>query len=55
MSENISLRFRLDQRLFDIPNSSIMLPVMEKLASFLLCKLNTYTINPHSRKKSIVS
>lgn len=39
VSENISLKFRLDQRLFDIPNSSLMLPVMEKLASFLSCNL----------------
>jgi len=55
VGENISLKFRLDQRLFDIPNSSLMLPVMEKLASFLSCKLNTYTINPKSKPKEVLS
>ena len=55
MSENISLKFRLDQRLFDKPNSSFMLPVMEKLASFLSCKLNTYTTNTKSKPNEVLS
>jgi len=32
----------------DIPTSSSMLPVMETLASFLSCKLGTYTIKSGS-------
>lgn len=40
-SESINLKFRLDQRSFDRPTSSSMLPLMEKLASFLSCNLNT--------------
>ena len=55
VSENISLKFRLDQRSFDIPNSSSMYPIMESLASYLSCKLNTYSINPKSNPKEILS
>ena len=55
VSENISLKFRLDQRSFDIPNSSSMLPVMKSLASFLSCKLSTYTIDPKSNPREILS
>lgn len=55
VSENISLKFRLDQRLFDKPNSSFMIPVMEKLASFLSCKLNTYTTNTKSKPNEVLS
>jgi hypothetical protein len=40
-SESINLKFRLDQRSFDRPTSSSMLPLMEKLASFLSCNLKT--------------
>lgn len=35
VSENISLKFRLDQRAYDKPNNSYVLPIMPKLASFL--------------------
>jgi len=42
ISENIGLRFRLDQRSYDIPTSSSMLPIMEKIALFLSCNLKTY-------------
>lgn len=46
VSENISLRFRLDQRSFDKPNNSYMLPVMEKIACFLSCEVKSYKIKP---------
>lgn len=55
VSENISLKFRLDQRSFDIPTSSSMLPVMETLASFLSCKLSTYAIKAGSGSKEVLS
>jgi hypothetical protein len=44
-SENISLKFRLDQRAYDKPTSSSMLPFMEKLASFLNCVVKMYNSN----------
>lgn len=55
VSENISLKFRLDQRSFDKPNSSSMFPIMESLASFLSRKLNIYTIDPHSNPREVLS
>jgi hypothetical protein len=44
-SEHITLRFRLDQRAYDRPTSSLMLPFMENLASFLNCEVKKYNIN----------
>lgn len=44
ISENISLKFRLDQRAYDKPTSSSMKPFMESLASALSCNLLTYNI-----------
>ena len=44
-SENISLKFRLDQRAYDKPTSSSMLPFMEKLGSFLNCNVKMYNSN----------
>jgi hypothetical protein len=64
VSENISplgrasgrwLKFRLDQRSFDKPNSSSMFPIMESLASFLSRKLNIYTIDRHSNPREVLS
>ena len=55
VSENISLKFRLDQRSFDKPNSSSMFPIMECLASFLSRKLNIYTIDRHSNPREVLS
>lgn len=45
VSENISLKFRLDQRSYDKPTSSPMRPFMENLALFLSCNLKSYTNN----------
>lgn len=45
VSENISLKFRLDQRSYDKPTSSSMKPFMESLALFLSCNLKDYTNN----------
>lgn len=42
VSENISLVFRLDQRAFDKPTISSMLPVMEDLAKFFNVDLKKY-------------
>lgn len=55
VSFSISLKFRLDQRSFDKPNSSSMLPIMENLASFLSCKLSTYMIGPKTNPREILS
>ena len=51
ISENISLKFRLDQRSFEKPNSSSMLPFMGSLASFLSCKLSTFLLDPKSNQR----
>jgi hypothetical protein len=45
VSENVSLKFRLDQRSYDKSTSSPMKPFMEKLALFLSCNLKSYTNN----------
>lgn len=42
ISENISLRFRLDQRLYDKPTCLTMLPIMEEIAKCFLCNLSEY-------------
>lgn len=55
VSESISLKFRLDQRSFDKPNNSSMFPIMESIALFLSCKLSTYTIEPKSNPREILS
>lgn len=44
-SEHVTLKYRLDQRAFDKPTSSSMLPFMEKLAIFLDCPVKTYSSN----------
>ena len=44
-SEHITLKFRLDQRAFDKPTSSSMLPFMEKLALYLQCPVKSYSSN----------
>jgi LAGLIDADG endonuclease len=55
VSESISIKFRLDQRSYDKPNSSSMYPIMESLASFYSRKLNIYTIDPHSNPREVLS
>jgi hypothetical protein len=55
VSENISIIFRLDQRSFDVPTSSSMLPVMKILASFLSCDLKTYVKKTESTSPEILS
>jgi len=45
VSNSISLKFRLDQRYIDEPNSASMLNIMELLAIFLNCKLSVYENN----------
>ena len=44
VSESISLRFRLDQRLYDKPTCSTMLPIMEEIAKCFLCNLSKYEV-----------
>ena len=48
VSESVTLRFILNQRLFDKPTSSSMKPFMETLALFLSCSLQSYTNNTNS-------
>jgi hypothetical protein len=45
ISENISLKFRLDQRLYDKPTGLSMKPFMKSLALFLNCNLKSYKTN----------
>ena len=42
ISESISLRFRLDQRLYDKPTCLTMLPIMEEISKSFLCNLSEY-------------
>lgn len=53
VSENVSLKFRLDQRSYDKPTSSHMKPFMENLALFLSCNLKSYTNNIGSEILSV--
>lgn len=53
VSENISLRFRLDQRLHDKPTSSTMLSIMEEIAKSLSSNLNIYKTNKGDETLSI--
>ena len=48
VSESVTLRYILNQRLFDKPTSSSMKPFMENLALFLSCNLQTYTNNKNT-------
>ena len=42
VSENISIRFRLDQRLYDKSTCSTMLPIMEEITKCFSCNLSEY-------------
>ena len=54
VSESVSLKFRLDQRAYDKPTSSNMLPFMENLALFLRCNVKSYNSNKsHSEVLSL--
>lgn len=48
VSENISLKFRLDQRAYDKSTSTSMEPIMSELAFFLSCNLKSYTTAKNS-------
>jgi hypothetical protein len=48
VSENVSLKFRLDQRLHDKPTGLSMRSIMESLALFLNCSLKSYKTNNDS-------
>lgn len=53
VSESVSIFFRLDQRSYDNPTASSMLPIMEKIAQFLgASNLLTYTINNPKSKST---
>ena len=54
VSESVSLKFRLDQRAYDKPTCSDMLPFMKNLASFLGCNVKSYNCNKsHSEVLSL--
>jgi len=55
VSNNISLKFGLDQRSYDKPNKSSMLPIMQTIAWFLYSNINTYEIKPNRDKILSVS
>ena len=52
-SESVTLKFVLNQRLFDKPSSLSMKPFMESLALFLSCNLTSYTNNTNSEILSV--
>lgn len=45
VSESVSLKFRLDQRLHDKPTGLSMRPFIKSLALFLNCSLKSYKTN----------
>ena len=53
VSEHVTLKFRLDQRSYDKPTSSSMLPFMEKLALFMSCTVKSYINNTGSEILSL--
>lgn len=53
VSESVTLKFRLDQRLFDKCTSSSMEPFMKKLALLFSCNLKSYTNNTNSKVLSV--
>jgi len=54
-SEHITLRFRLDQRAYDRPTSSLMLPFMENLASFLRRSSEVKKYNSNKTQTEVLS
>lgn len=44
-SEHVTLKYRIDQRAYDRPTSSFMLPFMANFALFLDCPVKTYSSN----------
>ena len=42
ISESVHILFRLDQRSYDIPTNTSMIPIMGFIASNLNCNLSTY-------------
>jgi hypothetical protein len=44
VSNNISIKFRLDQRLYDKPSSLSMLDIMQEIAKFISCNLLSFKI-----------
>jgi hypothetical protein len=53
VSESVTLKFTLNQRLFDKSTSSSMKPFMESLAWFLSCNLTSYINNTNSEVLSV--
>lgn len=53
VSESVTLKFTLNQRLSDKPTSSSMKPFMESLALFLSCNLTSYINNINSEVLSV--
>ena len=53
VSESVTLKFILNQRLFDKSTSSSMKPFMESLALFLSCNLTSYINNTNSEILSV--
>ena len=53
VSEGVTLKFILNQRLFDKLTSCSMKPFMESLAWFLSCNLTSYTNNTNSEILSV--
>lgn len=53
ISESVTLKYVLNQRLFDKSTSSYMKPFMESLALFLSCNLTSYINNTNSEILSV--
>lgn len=46
VSASVNLVFKIEQRSFDRPTSTSMLPIMEKIGDFLYCNIITNKKNP---------
>lgn len=46
VSTSITLKFRLNQRSYDDPNKTSMLPIMQIIATFLSCEVKHYLLKP---------
>lgn len=55
ISESISLRFVLNQRSYDKPNKSSMLPIMQDISYFLSSNIKSYLVKPNLNEVLTIS
>jgi hypothetical protein len=55
VSENISLKFVVNQRSYDKPNKSSMLPIMQSISCFLSSNIKSYLVKPNLNEVLTIS